>query len=212
MVMEAPSICALHKLGKARELSKARAEGAYLRLGSQASFRQSLRESVPGDGAAVERADVAIVGGGIVGSAVAYFLAVDRRWPGRVAIVERDTGYGDGSTARSAGGVRQQFSTPENIAMSLFTLATFRRLKTLFGADADVAFREQGYLILASADGETVLAENVALQRSMGADVALLSATELTARFAWLSTEGVAAGGFGQSGEGWFDPPSLAAL
>lgn len=160
----------------------------------------------------MERADVAIVGGGIVGSAVAWFLAVERRFPGRIAIIERDTGYREASTARSAGGVRQQFSTPENIAMSQLTLATFRRLKTLFGADADVGFREQGYLILASPDGATVLAENVALQRSMGAAIALLEATDLKARFPWLAAAGVAAGGFGQSGEGWFDPPSLAAL
>ena len=160
----------------------------------------------------MERADVAIVGGGIVGSAVAYFLAVERRFPGRIAIVERDPSYRDSSTARSAGGVRQQFSTSENIAMSLFTLATFRRLKTLFGADADVSFREQGYLILGSADGAKVLGENVALQQSMGADIALMDAAGLTARFAWLSADGVAAAGFGRSGEGWFDPPSLAGL
>jgi sarcosine oxidase len=160
----------------------------------------------------VERADVAIVGGGIVGSAVAYFLAVDRCFPGRIVIVERDTSYRDCSTARSAGGVRQQFSTPENIAMSQLTLAIFRRLKTLFGADADVAFREQGYLILASADGAKVLGENIALQQSMGADVALMDLAGLMARFPWLSADGVAAGSLGLSGEGWFDPPSLAAL
>ncbi|MFZ1101876.1 MAG: FAD-dependent oxidoreductase, partial [Hyphomicrobiaceae bacterium] len=160
----------------------------------------------------MEPADVAIVGGGIVGSAVAYFLAVERRFPGRIAIVERDPSYRDSSTARSAGGVRQQFSTPENIAMSLFTLATFRRLKTLFGADADVSFREQGYLILGSADGAKVLGENVASQQSMGADIALMDAAGLTACFPWLAADGVAAGGFGRSGEGWFDPPSLAGL
>src|SRR5262245_21661220 len=63
---------------------------------------------------AVERVDVAIVGGGIVGSAVAYFLGLDPGFRGSVAIIERDIGYRDGSTARSAGGLRQQFSTPEN--------------------------------------------------------------------------------------------------
>jgi sarcosine oxidase len=164
------------------------------------------------DGTAVERADVVIAGGGIVGSAVAYFLAVQRRFPGRIAIIERDPSYRDSSTARSAGGVRQQFSTPENIAMSQFTLATFRRLKTLFGAEADVSFREHGYLILGSGDGAGVLGENVALQRSLGADIALMDAAGLAARFRWLSPDGVAAGAFGQAGEGWFDPPSLAAL
>ncbi len=153
-----------------------------------------------------------IVGGGIVGSAVAYFLATDPGFRGRIAIVERDTSYRDCSTARSAGGLRQQFSTPENIAMSRFTLATIRELKARFGADADVAFREQGYLILAGAGSEALLSENVGLQQSMGADVVLLNAAGLSARFPWLAIEGVAAGGLGQSGEGWFDPMSLANL
>ena len=152
------------------------------------------------------------MGGGIVGSAVAYFLAVERGFDGRIAIIERDTSYRESSTARSAGGLRQQFSTPENIAMSQFTLEMVRKLKTQFGADADVAFREQGYLILASGGGAGLLAENVVLQRSMGADVAVLGAAELAARFPWLATTGVTAAGFGESGEGWFDPMSLAAL
>jgi FAD-dependent oxidoreductase domain-containing protein 1 len=160
----------------------------------------------------VDRADVVIVGGGIVGSAVAYFLAVERGFAGRIAIIERDTSYRESSTARSAGGLRQQFSTPENVAMSQFTLEMLRKLKTLFGADADVAFREQGYLILASGGGAGLLAENVGLQRSMGADVAVLGAVELAARFSWLATDGLTAAGFGESGEGWFDPGSLAAL
>jgi sarcosine oxidase len=164
------------------------------------------------DGTVEDRADVVIVGGGVVGSAVAYFLAVERGFDGRIAIIERDTSYRESSTARSAGGLRQQFSTPENIAMSQFTLEMVRKIKTLFGADADVAFREQGYLILASSDGAGQLAANVVLQRSMGADVAVLGAAELAMRFSWLATTGVTAGGLGESGEGWFDPMSLAAL
>jgi glycine/D-amino acid oxidase-like deaminating enzyme len=160
----------------------------------------------------VDRADVVIVGGGIVGSAVAYFLTTDPEFRGGVAIVERDTSYRDGSTARSAGGLRQQFSTPENIAMSQFTLATLRRLKALFGADADVAFREQGYLILARDAGAALLGQNVALQQSMGADITLLPAPELAVRFPWLSAGDVAAGALGQSGEGWLDPISLATV
>ena len=43
--------------------------------------------------------------------------------------IERDPSYREASTARSAGGMRQQFSTPENIAMSQFTLGMFRQLK-----------------------------------------------------------------------------------
>jgi glycine/D-amino acid oxidase-like deaminating enzyme len=161
----------------------------------------------------METADVVIVGGGIVGSAVAYFLSTDAATRGRrLVLIEGDPGYRDASTARSAGGIRQQFSTPENIAMSQVTLGLFRRLRTIFGAEADVAFREQGYLIMATPEGQPLLAENVALQQSMGADIALLGAADLTRAFPWLSVDGVAAAGFGRTGEGWFDPASFAAL
>jgi FAD-dependent oxidoreductase domain-containing protein 1 len=158
-------------------------------------------------------ADIVIVGGGAVGSATAYYLtrvgALDGR---RIIIVEQDPSYALSSTARSAGGLRQQFSTPENIAMSQMTLALIRNLKETFGPDADVGFREQGYLILASEEGRGVLASNAALQLEHGSDVALLGPEQLAARFPWLSTTGVAGGSFGQSGEGWLDPVSLMTL
>jgi sarcosine oxidase len=161
----------------------------------------------------LHRADVLIVGGGIVGSAVAYFLSIDPAFQGRrIVIVERDTSYREASTARSAGGLRQQFSTPENIAMSQVTLGMFQRLKTLFGAHADVGFREQGYLLLAGADSAALLTENVALQQSLEADTVALGPDALATNFPWLSPEGIAAGSLGRSGEGWFDPPSFAAL
>ena len=161
----------------------------------------------------MDSADVVIVGGGIVGSAVAYFLSSDAAFQGRrIVLIERDPSYAEASTARSAGGLRQQFSTPENIAMSQFTLSLIRQLKTVFGPGADVGFREQGYLITSTETGRELLAENVALQQSHGADIELLEAAELAHRFPWIATQGVAAGAFGRSGEGWFDPPSLASL
>ena len=161
----------------------------------------------------MDTADVVIAGGGIVGSAVAYFLSTDAASRSRrIVLVERDPGYREASTARSAGGIRQQFSTPENIAMSQFTLGMFRRLNAIFGTEADVAFREQGYLIMAPLEGQPLLGENVALQQSMGADIALLGAADLARAFAWVATDGVAAAGFGRTGEGWFDPTSFATL
>ena len=127
----------------------------------------------------VESADIVIVGGGIVGSACAYFLSMDGALSGRrIVMIERDPATRPAAPARSAGGVRQQFSTPENIAMSQFTLSVFRSLKSMFGADADVGFREQGYLLLATPETQAMLAENVALQQSMGADIALLDGDE----------------------------------
>jgi FAD-dependent oxidoreductase domain-containing protein 1 len=165
-----------------------------------------------GDSLPMDTADIVIVGGGIVGSAAAYFLSGDGALQDRrIVLVERDPSYAQCSTARAVGGLRQQFSTPENIAMSQFTLGLIRRLKTTFGAEADVAFREQGYLIMAGPQGEALLAANVALQQAHGADIVQLDTAAL-GQFPWLSTEGVAAGALGRSGEGWFDPISLANL
>jgi glycine/D-amino acid oxidase-like deaminating enzyme len=155
--------------------------------------------------------DVAIVGGGIVGSATAYYL-MKHGFGGSVAIIEQDTSYTRGCTALSCGGIRQQFSTPENIALSKFGLNLIRNLKQEFGPEADVGFKEQGYLILATRHGETILRDNHAVQKAHGADNILLDAGQLATRFPWLNTEGLALGCFGISGEGWLDPYSFMGL
>lgn len=156
--------------------------------------------------AAEQTADVLIVGGAAVGSAIACFLTA-KRFAGRVVIVERDPGYQRCATARSAGGIRTQFSTPENIRLSRASLAIIREL----GLAGDVAFRERGYLILASENGRPTLEANHQVQSAEGADVVLEDGAALRARFPWLTTDGIAAGAFGRSGEGWFDPASLMA-
>ncbi len=160
-----------------------------------------------------QTADVVIVGGAVMGSAAAYFLSMLGGFaPGRIVIVERDTTYAECSTARSAGGIRSQFSTPENIALSKATLDIIRNLKATFGADADVGFKEQGYLVLASADGVDVLRANHGVQQANGGDIELLDASGLARRFPWLNVEGIALGAFGRSGEGWLDPSILMGL
>ena len=64
--------------------------------------------------------DVVVIGGAVMGSAVAYFLTSDPAFDGSILVVERDPSFERCSTGRSWGGIRQQFSTPENIRMSLF--------------------------------------------------------------------------------------------
>lgn len=155
--------------------------------------------------------DVVIVGGGIVGSSAAYFLK-KQGFTGTIALIERDTSYAKGCTARSCGGIRQQFSTPENIRLSKFGLNILRHLKDEFGPEADVGFREQGYLILASENGRAILEENHAIQVENGADNVLLDTEGLAQQFPWLVTDGLALGCFGRSGEGWLDPYSLMSL
>jgi len=156
--------------------------------------------------------DVVIAGGGVMGSAAAYFLAADPAFDGEVLVVERDPSYAACATTRSWGGIRQQFSTPENVRMSLFGVEFLRdaaQVLAVEGECPDLGFREQGYLFLASAAGLPVLEANCRLQQSLGANVALLAPEEIARRFPWLNTDGLAGAGYGPANEGWFDPAGL---
>lgn len=157
--------------------------------------------------------DIAIVGGGIIGSAIAWFLS-QAPDPPRVALIEKDRRFATASTTLSVGGIRQQFSTPQNIEMSLYAARFLRDAAILLeveGEKPDIPFRQNGYLMLASDAGRDVLAANVALQRSLGADIALLEPDAIRERFGWLSLDGIDCAAFGQSGEGWTDPAMLLA-
>ena len=146
--------------------------------------------------------DVSIVGGGAVGAAIAFFLKGVEGFPGSVALIERDPSFAKAATTLSAASIRQQFSTPENIRLSRFGLEFLRGMKERFGPDADPSLREGGYLILARSEGLATLKQNHRVQLAEGAPVTLLDSAALEQRFAWLSTEGIAAGSLGLSGEG----------
>ncbi|RUW20975.1 FAD-binding oxidoreductase [Mesorhizobium sp. M4B.F.Ca.ET.215.01.1.1] len=157
------------------------------------------------------RYDIVIIGGAIVGSSVAYYLR-EEGFSGSIALVERDPQFSHAATTLSMASIRQQFSIPENIRLSQFTLKLFRRLKETFGADADIGFREGGYLILAGEAGLPILKANHAAQIAEGADILLEDAEQLTRRFPWMSAEGISAGAYGRSGEGWFDAHAMLML
>ncbi|MDX8432452.1 FAD-binding oxidoreductase [Mesorhizobium abyssinicae] len=157
------------------------------------------------------RYDIVIIGGAIVGSSVAYYLR-EEGFTGSIALVERDPQFSHAATTLSMASIRQQFSIPENIRLSQFTLKLFRRLKETFGADADIGFREGGYLILAGEAGLPILKANHAAQIAEGADILLEDAEQLTRRFPWMSAEGISAGAYGRTGEGWFDAHALLML
>ena len=84
-----------------------------------------------------DRPDVAIAGGGIMGCAVAYFLAASDAFDGSIWVVERDPTYQTGAATRSLGGIRQQFSTPENIRMSMFGADFAKAAAELLAVDGD---------------------------------------------------------------------------
>src|SRR5688572_22696782 len=93
-----------------------------------------------------ETADVVIIGSGIVGSSVAYHLA--QAGCTNVLVVEREAHQGQGSTGKSMGGVRAQFSTPINIQMSLYSINFFASFDEVVGYPAD--YRPHGYLFCAT--------------------------------------------------------------
>ncbi|RWN59257.1 FAD-binding oxidoreductase [Mesorhizobium sp.] len=157
------------------------------------------------------RYDVIIIGGAIVGSSIAYYLRAEG-FSGSIALVERDPQFAHAATTLSCASIRQQFSIPQNIRLSQFTLKLFRRLTEEFGADADIGFREGGYLILAGENGLPILEANHQTQLAEGADIVLEDAEALVRRFAWLSAEGITAGAYGRSGEGWFDAHAMLML
>jgi FAD-dependent oxidoreductase domain-containing protein 1 len=160
----------------------------------------------------MKQADLVIIGGAIMGASLAYFLKKDLGFEGSVLVVEKDPTYAKSSTTLSAASIRQQFSTPVNIELSQFGLSFIRNLKERFGPEADIGFHEGGYLLLASEAGLPILKSNHATQTAAGADIALLDPDALKAKFPWLNVEELAAGSFGQSGEGWFDAHMLLDL
>lgn len=146
--------------------------------------------------------DVVVIGGGAIGGAVATAVLEDPAFDGRVTVIERDPSFRRASSALSAASIRQQFSTPENIRMSQYSFGWLHDR-------VDVSLHEAGYLYLATPAGAATLEDNVAIQRSEGADVIFLTPTELAARFPWLVVDGVALASLGRSGEGWFDGYAL---
>lgn len=155
---------------------------------------------------------IVIVGGGAIGSAIAFFTLADPGFRGQVTVIERDPTYSRASSALSASSIRQQFSTEVNIRIGQFGIAFLREIARHLAVDdavPDIGLVEPGYLFLATAAGESVLRENHALQQRIGAAVELFEPDALARRFPWLATRDLALGAHGVSGEGWFDGYAL---
>ncbi|MCW5633907.1 MAG: FAD-binding oxidoreductase [Rubrivivax sp.] len=159
-----------------------------------------------------ESFDVVIVGGAVVGSAAAYFLAEALPPGARVLVLEADPSYAHCATTRSLASIRHQFSTPENVRMSMFGTAFLREAPRRLAVNGEaplIGFVEAGYLFLASEAGWPTLERNHAVQRAEGAEVVLLRRDALAARFPWLATRDLAGGSLGLAGEGWLDAHGL---
>ncbi len=140
------------------------------------------------------RVDIVVIGGGIVGSAVAYFLARTGR-AGKVAVIEPDPSYAFSATPAANGGIRQLFSLSENILMARYGLdffADFHKVMAVDGNAADIGFKRRGYLFISDDGDHARMEANHRLQESLGARVNLLDRDALKARFPSLNVTDVA--------------------
>lgn len=122
-------------------------------------------------------ADAVIIGGGIIGAAIAFYLAREKY--GQVVLLEKEQFLGSWSTSKAAGGIRAQFATKVNIEMSMLSEKLFCRFKEDTGSDA--FFDQVGYMFLLSRDEDVAsFKKAVELQRSLGLDVLLLQPDEIS--------------------------------
>jgi len=153
-----------------------------------------------------ETADVVIIGSGIVGSSVAYHLA-DAGCT-NVLVIERDAHQGKGSTGKSMGGVRAQFTTPVNIQMSHYSIDFFSRFDETVGHPAD--YRPHGYLFCATSERHLeYLKANRERQITHGVtNVELVSREDIVEILPQLRADDILGGTFCPT-DGFVDPHSV---
>jgi sarcosine oxidase, subunit beta len=154
----------------------------------------------------MQTADVVIVGGGIVGASIAYHLVAGGCRS--VLVVERESALGKGSTGKSMGGVRAQFSTPVSIRMSLYSIPFYAEFEERLGFPCD--YRPQGYLFCATNERQMAyLRTNYGEQVKMGLkNVRLVESAEISTMFPQLRSDDIIGGSF-CSTDGFVDPYSV---
>jgi len=133
-------------------------------------------------------ADCVIVGGGVIGCALAYYLAREGMTD---CLVLEASHLAAGGTGRCGGGIRQQWSTEENARFAIASVRAFEALSEELGTD--IEFLQGGYLVLAYTDEDVdQFRRNVELQRSLGLDVEVLTPADVRRTIApMLNTDGL---------------------
>ncbi len=154
----------------------------------------------------MQTAEVVIIGGGIVGSSIAWHLTESGCRD--VLIVERESHQGKGSTGKSMGGVRAQFATPVNIQMSLYSIPFYAGFEERLGLPSE--YRPQGYLFVATRQSHLdYLRTNQKLQKSLGlSQVRMLTRGEIVDMVPQLRSDDVVGGSFCPT-DGFVDPYSV---
>ena len=138
------------------------------------------------------KADVVIIGGGIIGTSIAYYLS--KKGVKDVLLLERSL-LGSGTTAKCVGGIRTQFSTRINIEFSVLSRKIFDRFEEEFEVDPE--FHPVGYLFLAVRDPQwKILKENARLMRAFDLKATLLEPGEIQRRWPVLRVNDLLGGSY----------------
>jgi sarcosine oxidase subunit beta len=153
-----------------------------------------------------ETADAVIIGSGIVGSSVAYHLA--QQGCTNVLVLEREAHQGKGSTGKSMGGVRAQFSTQVNIQMSKYSIDFFSKFDEVVGHPAD--YRAHGYLFCATNEKHLAyLKANKERQNALGVtNVEWVTPEDIVKMVPQLRVDDILGGTFCPT-DGFVDPHSV---
>jgi sarcosine oxidase, subunit beta len=151
-------------------------------------------------------AEVVIVGAGIMGASIAYHLAA--RGCADVLILEKEETEITGSTARSAAGVRHQFSSEVNVRLSLYSIERLKRFAEEIGGHSGL--QQVGYLFLINdqAAWEQYRA-SAAMQNRLGARVEVLTPEEAARFIPETRTDDLLGATFGPD-DGYCDPHGVA--
>lgn len=150
--------------------------------------------------------DVIIIGGGVIGSSIAYNLAADG-FDGRIAVFEKDRAYEFTSTPRSAGGMRAQFSAEANIEIAHYSqkfYEEFDERMAVGGEPAHIEFKQKGYLFLATEKDLPSMEKHHKLLHRLGVEVEVLSPRSISELVPHINLEGLAGASFGRR-DGYLD-------
>lgn len=157
-----------------------------------------------------KQTDIIIVGGGVIGSSIGFNLLNDG-YEGDITIFEKDKIYEYASTPRSAGGLRQLFTTAVNIQIGRYGLQkykTFAEDMAIGTEKAEIDFKQHGYLFLAKDENIEQLQRQLKLQQKNGVPAELLAKEELLSIIPELKIDDLQ-GGLYCGEDGYLDPYSV---
>jgi sarcosine oxidase subunit beta len=152
-----------------------------------------------------EITQVAIIGSGIIGAAIAYYLT--RKGISDVLVLEQGEIGFQGATSACLGGLRTQFSTAVNIRFSLLSREVYQRFKKEFGVDP--GFKPYGYLFLATTPKQWRTFTNMSrLMTDFDLPIELLSPQEVSERWPFIRVDDLSGGSYTKD-DGFYSPVEI---